>query len=176
MSRTVTGKTNILGIADLATSGFFGNSGALSQYERVAWLSAQNWTGTAEQIGVQYAIWNVFDPGVVTSADAVVYEQEADTAAASGYAGFDFSGFHFIQETGAVSGNPGTEQAFVYRTFSSSSDSRGAARCAGARDNCSACFGRSAALYRKLKMKRKIPADPQIRYSIRSGSADNFVL
>jgi hypothetical protein len=115
-------QANILNIGMAATSGFFGSPDATAQYERVAWLTAQTWTDTDEQIGLQYAIWNVFDPGSTTSADALQYEQEADAAAGGGYNGFDFTPFRFIQEIGVLSGQPGTMQAFVYETSAGGPD------------------------------------------------------
>ena len=75
-----TWQANILNVGEASASGFFGGSDATAQYERVAWLSTQTWTDSAEQIGLQYAIWNAFDPGSTTSAGALQYEQEADAA------------------------------------------------------------------------------------------------
>jgi hypothetical protein len=117
-----TWQANILNVGEASASGFFGGSDATAQYERVAWLSTQTWTDSAEQIGLQYAIWNVFDPGSTTSADALQYEQEADAAAAGSYSGFDFTPFRFIQEVGVLSGQPGAKQAFVYETSTSGPD------------------------------------------------------
>ena len=99
-----------------AASGFFsgeGEGGALADYERVAWLDAQTYTTSAQQIGLQYAIWNVFGM-YQTTAESLTYSDAATAAAASGYRGFDFSGVRFIQQTGAVAGQSGTEQAFVF--------------------------------------------------------------
>ncbi len=107
-------QANVLDIADAATSGFFPGA-SLASYERIAWLSAQTYTDTAEQIGLQYAIWDVFDSSSPTSTDAGIYEAAADTAAAGNYANFSFSRFEFIQEIGATAGESGTEQAFVYQ-------------------------------------------------------------
>jgi hypothetical protein len=106
---------SVLTLEQAATSGFFSTGGGVGGYERVAWLSAQSYSGDAQQIGLQYAIWNVFGSAAQT-ADAVMYENAADEAAAGGYAGFDFSTFRFIQQAGAVSGQSGTEQAFVFST------------------------------------------------------------
>jgi hypothetical protein len=108
-----TWQANILSLAGAASSGFFPTS-TLATYERVAWLAAQTYTSAAEQVGLQHAIWNVFG-SVAETAESLFYEQAADSAAATGYAGVDFSGFRFIQEAGAVSGGSNTEQAFVYQ-------------------------------------------------------------
>jgi len=110
-----TWQANILDLADAANSGFFAH-GSLATYERIAWLSAQTYTDSAEEIGLQYAIWDVFGSTNLTSPDTLIFEQEADAAAAENYAGFNFSGFEFIQEIGAVAGASGTKQAFVYQT------------------------------------------------------------
>jgi hypothetical protein len=109
---------SLLTLADAASSGFFSSSNDLAQYERVAWLSAQTYSTTDEQIGLQYAIWSVFGTAPQTSA-ASTYESAADQAAANNYAGFSFSSFMFIQQAGAVSGEAGTEQAFVFNNGSS---------------------------------------------------------
>jgi hypothetical protein len=108
-------QANILDLSDAADSGFFSTE-SVAAYERIAWLSAQTYLNSAEQIGLQYAIWDVFDPGVRTSADSLSYSQAADAAASGGYADFDFSNFRFIQEVGVVAGASGTFQAFVFQT------------------------------------------------------------
>ena len=110
-----TWQANILDVADAANSGFFAH-GSLATYERIAWLSAQTYTDSAEQVGLQYAIWDVFSSTNLSNPDAVIYEQAADAAAADNYAGFNFSGFEFIQEIGAEAGASGTKQAFVYQS------------------------------------------------------------
>ncbi len=105
---------NLLTLAQAAASGYFSmDANALAGYERIAWLDAQPYQNAAEQIGLQYAIWNVFGSSQ-SSADAVIYEAEANAASAAGYSGFDFSNVRFIEQVGGVSGRPGTEQAFVY--------------------------------------------------------------
>jgi hypothetical protein len=116
-------QANILGLSDAADSGFFSDE-SVSAYERIAWLSAQTYSNSAEQIGLQYAIWDVFDPGVRTNPDSVSYSQAADTAASGGYAGFDFSNFRFIQEVGAVAGTSGTFQAFVFQVAATTTSQR----------------------------------------------------
>jgi hypothetical protein len=107
-------QANLLTLTQAAASGYFSmDANALAGYERIAWLDAQPYQNAAEQIGLQYAIWNVFGSSQ-SSADAVIYEAEANAAAAAGYGGFDFSDVRFIEQVGGVSGRPGTEQAFVY--------------------------------------------------------------
>jgi hypothetical protein len=108
--------SSILNLGAAAASGFFpGVSNALADYEKVAWLFAQTYNNADQQIGLQYAIWSVFGSAPQT-ADSLAYLAAANTAAASGYEGFDFSGFMFIQQPGAVAGSPGVEQAFVFNS------------------------------------------------------------
>lgn len=107
-------QANLLTLAEAAAGGYFSpDTNALAGYERIAWLDAQPYQNAAEQIGLQYAIWNVFGSSQ-SSADALNYEAEANAAAAAGYSGFNFSNVRFIEQVGGVSGRPGTEQAFVY--------------------------------------------------------------
>jgi hypothetical protein len=107
----------LLTLSDAASSGFFSASNNLAQYERVAWLSAQSYSSTAEQIGLQHAIWNVFGVAPET-AETDAYENAADQAAANKYAGFSFNSFMVIQQAGAVAGSAGTEQAFIFENGS----------------------------------------------------------
>jgi hypothetical protein len=113
-----TWQANILSLSGAGSSNFFTNA-SLASYERVAWLSAQTYSNSAEQVGLQYAIWDVFG-SVGQTADSIVYEQAADAAAADNYAGVDFSSFRFIQEVGAVAGGTDTKQAFVYQVAGTS--------------------------------------------------------
>jgi hypothetical protein len=107
---------DLLTVSQAAASGFFSTDpGSLSGYERVAWLDAQTYSNTAQQIGLQYAIWNVFGTAPTTAASET-YEAEANAAAASGYQGFNFSDVRFIEQVGGVPGQNGTMQAFVYWT------------------------------------------------------------
>lgn len=109
-----TWQAELLNLDQAASSGFFStNTGELAEYEEVAWLDAQTYSTPAQQIGLQYAIWDVFGTYGFTP-DSLAYTAAANAAAALGYAGFNFSGARFIQEVGVTSGQPGTEQAFVY--------------------------------------------------------------
>src|SRR5665213_4274713 len=108
-----TWNASLLTADQAAVSGFFSGSDQMAKYERIAWLSSQSYGPSDQQIGLQYAIWNVFGTAPQTTA-AVAYENAADSAASSGYTEFDFSSYRFIEQMGAVSGTPGTEQAFVY--------------------------------------------------------------
>jgi hypothetical protein len=112
-------QAQLLNLNQAAASGFFSTTVntmaefAMAEYEKVAWLDAQTYDSNARQIGLQYAIWNVFGT-YRSTAESRVYSAAADAAAATNYAGFDFSGVRFIQQTGATAGAAGTEQAFVY--------------------------------------------------------------
>jgi hypothetical protein len=107
-------QANLLTLSQASASGYFSaNPGALASYEEVAWLDAQSYQNTSQQIGLQYAIWNVFG-NYATSADSLAYTAQANAAAASGYQGFSFNNVRFIEQIGGVSGQNGTEQAFVY--------------------------------------------------------------
>jgi PEP-CTERM motif len=104
----------LLNVAQAASAGYFSSqTNAAARYERIAWLDAQAYESAAQQIGLQYAIWNVFG-NYRSSTEAEAYDRAADLAAAGGYAGFDFSGARFIEQAGGVPERPGTEQAFVF--------------------------------------------------------------
>jgi hypothetical protein len=113
-------QAGILTLTEAAASGFFTAPDLVADYERVAWLSVQPYSDAAEQVGLQHAIWNVFG-SVSETPESLSYEAAADAAAASGYSGFNFSDFRFIQQVGAVQGSPGTYQAFVYDTATNGS-------------------------------------------------------
>jgi hypothetical protein len=105
-------QASILSLSQASSSGFF-TAAYTATYERVALLSARTYNNTDQQVGLQHVIRTVF-ASVPETPETLNYEKAADTAAASNYAGFDFS--HFLQEIGVKAGQPGTEQAFVYRT------------------------------------------------------------
>jgi hypothetical protein len=109
-------QADLLTLNQAAVFGYFsGSAQSLANYERVAWLDTQTYNTTTEQIGLQYAIWNVFGTAPQTT-ESLAYEAAATAAAAGGYAGFDFSGFRFIEVPGGVPGQPGTVQALVYNS------------------------------------------------------------
>jgi hypothetical protein len=109
-----TWQAQLLDLNTASTSGYFSSRpDALAKYERVAWLDAQQYHTSDEQIGLQYAIWDVFGT-YRTTTQSLAYEAAANAAAASAYAGFDFSGVRFIEQIGGVSGQAGTRQALMY--------------------------------------------------------------
>ncbi|MEP6714806.1 MAG: hypothetical protein ABJC09_04490 [Terriglobia bacterium] len=109
-----TWQAQLLSLSQASITGFFSsNPASLAKYERVAWLDAQPYSTTAEQIGLQYAIWDVFG-SYRSSPESLLYEASADRAAALNFAGVDFSQVRFIEQTGGVAGQSGTKQAFVF--------------------------------------------------------------
>jgi hypothetical protein len=107
-------QANLLNLSQASASGYFAtNPNAPAGYEEIAWLDAQTYTNTTQQIGLQYAIWNVFGT-YATNAASLAYTAQANAAAASGYQGFSFDNVRFIEQIGGVVGQNGTEQAFVY--------------------------------------------------------------
>ncbi len=115
--------SSILNIGAAAASGFFpGVGNALAAYEEVAWLSVQAYSTPDQQVGLQHAIWSVFGPTApAPTPDSQAYLAAANAAAATGYAGFNFTGFYFIQQPGAVQGGAGVYQAFVFDSLAGSS-------------------------------------------------------
>jgi hypothetical protein len=109
-----TWQAQLLDLNQAAQSGYFSKTpGALADYERVAWLDAQPYDTSAEQIALQYAIWDVFGT-YKTTTQSQAWAAAANAAAATGYRGFDFSGVRFVEQTGGTPGQNGTKQAFVY--------------------------------------------------------------
>ena len=107
-------QAELLNLDQAASSGFFPiPAGALADYQKVAWLDAQTYSTPAQQIGLQYAIWDVFGTYGSTP-ESLAYTAAADAEAAVGYAGFSFNGVRFIQQVSASAGQGGTEQAFVF--------------------------------------------------------------
>src|SRR5665213_343830 len=92
-----TWNADLLTVGQAAVSGFFSDSDQVAKYERIAWLSSRSYGPSDQQIGLQYAIWSVFGTSPQTTA-AVAYENAADSAAGSGYTGFDFSSYRFIEQ------------------------------------------------------------------------------
>ncbi len=157
-------QADILNPGQAAASGFFGVSSSLEKYERAAWLSVQSYSNTDQQIGLQYAIWNIFS-SVSSTPASLSYEAQVDAAASTGYANFDFNGFRFIQQAGAVSGTAGTQQAFVFQTTSSLSrtSSGSSASSATPEPGTLVLIGTGLVLIafgrRKIKLLRPVPAD-----------------
>jgi hypothetical protein len=99
---------------DQAASGgqFSSLSNGLVGYEQVAWFSSiwfSESLTTEDQIDLQHAIWNVFDPGAFTlPGDPFLNALQA--AEPSGIAGLDFDNYQFLE---AIPENGYRAQAFV---------------------------------------------------------------
>lgn len=113
---------NIETVGQAAASGYFSTrNNALAGYEEVAWLSAQSYANTDQEVALQHVIWDVFgsappDQNAAQDTYFAAYTTAAQAAAANSYSGFSFSQTVFLEEVGAVSGQPSTEQAFVYQS------------------------------------------------------------
>jgi hypothetical protein len=88
-------------------------------YESVGWLSAQTYGNAAEEIGLQYAIWNVFETDVPTLSGLEYtayhnYEIALTAEIASNFSDFDFSHTTYLEPTTGAVGASGTKQAFVF--------------------------------------------------------------
>jgi hypothetical protein len=109
-------------ISQAAQSGYFSNlPNALAGYEEVAWLSAQAYSDTDQQVALQHAIWDVFgsapaEQNAQQTADLAAYQSAAAAAAANAFSGFDFSPYVFLEQVGGVVGADGTAQGLLYRT------------------------------------------------------------
>ena len=120
-----TWQANILTMNQAASTGYFSGPNALAGYQRVAWLDGQSYSTQAQQVGLQHAIWNVFGAAPTTTPEELQYEAAADIAQSNGYAGYDFSGFRFVDQVGGVAGHMGTEQGFVFEQISTPTGTSG---------------------------------------------------
>jgi hypothetical protein len=130
-----------LSIDDVLADGLFkGYSNAYVGYESIGWLESQTYAGTAQEIGLQYAIWDVFGKndlsvasggegcasgkclqvsGLGSSSDPLsdraaydYYEGLLTAEIAINFSNFNFNDTVFLEPaTGAVGG---TTQPFVF--------------------------------------------------------------
>jgi hypothetical protein len=104
-----TWQANELTLSEAASYGqFSGLIDALTDYEEVGWLSSQATPTAQDQIDLQHAIWNVFDPAVVVPDD--MFLNGVLAAEAGGISGFDFDNTEFLE---AVPVDGTRAQAFV---------------------------------------------------------------
>lgn len=130
-----------LGIGDVLSFGMFQSfPSSLQGYQSVAWLSAQTYSTQAQQVGLQYAIWDVFGQrpdegcpsggkcvnlsGLGSSVDPLSaraaydsYESQltAELALVGGaFSNFDFSHTIFLEPTTGAVGGSSTTQPFVF--------------------------------------------------------------
>jgi len=124
-----TWSANLLTLGAAASGGQFSYLGpviALADYEQVAWLSSLWFTErltTADQVDLQHAIWNVFDPGTFTLPDDA-FLNGVQASEAGGIAGLDFDNYEFFE---AVPEGDSRAQAFVLYTPDNSSGQNPAA-------------------------------------------------
>jgi len=114
----------------LFSSGF---GDAETGYKSIGWLSTQTYSDADHEVGLQYAIWSVFENGSLnfaqltsgewdayqdyeTALNAQINYVDPITTLATPFNGFDFSHTVFLEPTsGAVGGqNPDTPQPFVF--------------------------------------------------------------
>jgi len=120
------------------TGGLYDGTDVLNGYKSIAWLSTQTYSTTAQEIGLQYAIWDVFgqrpDEGCSgshcvdlsalgssgdSSSARYAYDQYESLLAphlSNSFAGFDFSNAVFLEPTAGAVGEAGTTQPFVFVT------------------------------------------------------------
>lgn len=119
ISMNQTWSANLLTLDGAAAGGQFSYLGptlALADYEQVAWLSSLYFAGpalaTEDEIDLQHAIWDVFDPTAFNlPANAFLTNVQATEAA--GIAGLDFDNYQFLE---AIPENGGQAQSFVLYT------------------------------------------------------------
>ncbi len=113
ISLNQTWSANELSLGEVQNDGqFSGLRNASYGYEEVAWLSSLWFTETlttGDQIDLQHAIWDVFDPGAFNLPhDPFLNAVQAEEA--SGVAGLNYADYEFLEPI-SESGNRG--QAFV---------------------------------------------------------------
>jgi hypothetical protein len=95
-------------------------------YESVGWLSAQTYSTPEEEVGLQYAIWDVFaDVNALSGDEATAYQHYENLLTAeigNNFADFDFSHTTFLEPTTGAVGATGTKQAFVFAVTSGGGD------------------------------------------------------
>lgn len=88
-----------------------GDPQAMTRYRTAAWLTTQfGLQPTEEWAGIQHAIWNVFAPGRYA---ANPWDTAGAQAAASGFAGVDFSNFAVLTDVNAIGQAMGGAQEFI---------------------------------------------------------------
>jgi hypothetical protein len=113
-------------LTDAIADGLFKSfANAVTGYKSIGWLSAQSYSTKAQEIGLQYAIWDVFGSvdlsALGSAADPLSatyaynqYQAALSTQVSNSFVGFDFSHTLYLEpQTGAV-GATGTKQPFVF--------------------------------------------------------------
>ncbi len=116
-------------LSEAISSGMFhtGFGDATIGYESVGWLSAQTYGTPAEEVGLQYAIWNVFEHDIpALTGDSLTaynnYESALSAEVTAGFADFNFNHTTFLEPTAGVPQQAGTKQAFVFAITSGGGD------------------------------------------------------
>ena len=120
IGETWQGTTNIFGPSGAISGGIFGNSPAdVANYDEAVILYAMYLSGTAPLAtanATQFAVWGLFTPSVVGTADWNSSGAAALLASYGGSAGFNFTDYDLITPiAGTESGNLGTAQEFIYQ-------------------------------------------------------------
>jgi hypothetical protein len=116
-------------LSDAITDGMFhtGFGDPEIGYKSVGWLSAQTYSTPAEEVGLQYAIWDVFGSPQALSGDELTAYNNYETAlndeinyvdpvthTVTPFGNFDFSHTTYLEPTTGAVGASGTKQAFVF--------------------------------------------------------------
>ena len=84
---------------------------AMTRYRTAAWLTSQfGLQSTAEWADIQHAIWNVWAPGQYA---ANAWDAAGAAAAASGFAGIDFSNYAVLTDVTGIGQTLGGAQEFI---------------------------------------------------------------
>lgn len=84
---------------------------AMTKYRTAAWLTSQfGLQSTDSWADIQHAIWNVWAPGQYA---ATAWDAAGASAAAAGFAGFDFSGFAVLTDVTGIGQSLGGKQEFI---------------------------------------------------------------
>ena len=104
-----TALNTVNGFSDTRYGGL-GNSATL--YQEAAWLTTQFASNQGDYVNLQYALWNLMNPG---GAPTNAGEQDWLAQAALNYSSIDPSGFSIITNVGPVTAT-GQEQEFIVNT------------------------------------------------------------
>jgi hypothetical protein len=92
-----------------ATGQFSSDANAYTDYKKVGFLSQQTTSTPQNQIDLQHAIWNIFDPGTFFVTDGM--KAFLDELATPAFTNFDSSGILFLEDANQ---SKGRAQAFVF--------------------------------------------------------------
>ncbi len=123
-------QANELTLSEAAQFGAFSGaaydngSTALDNYEEVAWLSSQPTSTEQNQIDLQHAIWNIFDPGAFAVTSGMqTYLTGWQSALNTGLDPSWFDDYLFVEATSGAPGDGTFPQTFVIETGSGQNNS-----------------------------------------------------